>query len=51
MSPGCASFITNMGAELFQGVLDHEEVLRAGKELAVDLERLVRGVLPLLVSA
>ncbi len=40
------SSITNMGAGLFQGVLNHEEVLEAGKELAVDLERLVRGVLP-----
>ena len=39
------SSITNMGAGLFQGVLNHEEVLEAGKQLAVDLERLVRGVL------
>ncbi|MFQ5703827.1 MAG: purine-nucleoside phosphorylase [Gemmatimonadales bacterium] len=39
------SSITNMGAGLFQGVLNHQEVLEAGEELAVDLERLVRGVL------
>ena len=38
------SSITNAGAGLFQGVLDHEEVLEAGQVLAKDLEALIRGV-------
>ncbi len=38
------SSITNVGAGLFQGVLDHAEVLEAGRALAADLEILVRGV-------
>ncbi len=39
------SSLTNAGAGLFQGVLDHEEVLAAGRALADDLEALVRGVI------
>ncbi len=39
------SSITNAGAGLFQGALDHEEVLTAGRALAGDLEGLVRGVI------
>ncbi len=38
------SSITNVGAGLFQGALDHGEVLEAGRALADDLEALVRGV-------
>ena len=38
------SSITNAGAGLTAAALSHEEVLEAGRQLAADLERLVRGV-------
>ncbi len=38
------SSITNWGAGLSNALLSHEEVLEAGRELAGDLESLVRGV-------
>jgi purine-nucleoside phosphorylase len=39
------SSITNPGAGLTAGVLSHEEVLEAGRQLAADLETIIRGVL------
>ncbi len=38
------SSITNAGAGISADPLSHEEVLRAGRQLAGDLERVVRGV-------
>ena len=39
------SSITNWGAGLSDTALSHEEVLEAGRALAADLERIIRGVL------
>ena len=39
------STITNLAAGISPAALSHEEVLAAGRAVAVDLERLVRGVL------
>ncbi len=40
------STITNLAAGISPTPLSHEEVLKAGRAVAADLERLVRGVLP-----
>ncbi len=40
------STITNLAAGISPTALSHEEVLEAGRVVATDLERLVRGVLP-----
>ena len=40
---GCST-ITNLAAGISPAKLSHEEVLAAGKQVAGDLERLVRGV-------
>lgn len=45
------SSITNPGAGMTANRLSHEEVLQAGRQLAGDLERLVRGVLGRLAAA
>jgi purine-nucleoside phosphorylase len=39
------STITNLAAGISAAALSHEEVLAAGRQVAADLERLVRGVL------
>jgi purine-nucleoside phosphorylase len=40
------STITNLAAGISPTPLSHEEVLEAGRAVAADLERLVRGILP-----